>query len=114
MVQTVSFPTSIYEEAIGSGSKLAGTGAGGQVVRRHAGQGLRRFFADVGAAFPQENGQKPQEMAFGAAAEAGECIDPKWFQRQGGGWKLGLQALHSFVAGLQKALGGAVPWIERL
>ncbi len=44
-------------------SKLAGTGAGGQMVGGHAGQALRRLRADVGAAFPEGNGQTSQSLA---------------------------------------------------
>lgn len=37
-------------EPIGQNSELAGTGARGQMVRRHAGKELRRLLADAGAA----------------------------------------------------------------
>ena len=46
----------VNEEAVGSDSGLAGTGAGGQMVGRNLGQAMRRLLADVGAAFPQGNG----------------------------------------------------------
>ena len=60
------------EQTIASGSELAGVGAAGEMVGCRVGEYLRRLIEDVGAVFPERNGQTSESMAFWTAAATGE------------------------------------------